>query len=144
MRNKSGFVCEDERRKNVRKPRSGFTQDVFSAEVWLASAPLHETGKTTKSWGHAKNRDWQRATQLHLRQSLFQSQRVSPDFYFFQVSFRSHLNQPSPCAEVISKRRSAVFWVHSTGSPHRQMQDFERWEWRLHVIGYGMEALFCR
>ena len=46
---KSGFVCEDERRKNVRKPRSGFTQDVFSAEVWLASSPLHEAGKTTKS-----------------------------------------------------------------------------------------------
>ena len=46
---KSGFVCEDGRRKNVRKPRSGFTQDVFSAEVWLASAPLHEAGKTTRS-----------------------------------------------------------------------------------------------
>ena len=42
-------MCEDERRKNVRKPRSGFTQDVFSAEVWLASAPLHEAGKTTRS-----------------------------------------------------------------------------------------------
>ena len=36
-------------RKNVRKPRSGFTQDVFSAEVWLASASLHEAGKTTRS-----------------------------------------------------------------------------------------------
>ena len=36
-------------RQSVRKPRSGFTQDVFSAEVWLASAPLHEAGKTTKS-----------------------------------------------------------------------------------------------
>ena len=46
---KSGFVCEDGRQKTVRKPRSGFTQDVFSAEVWLASAPLHEAGKITKS-----------------------------------------------------------------------------------------------
>ncbi len=36
-------------RGNVRKPRSGVVQDVFSAEVWLASAPLHEAGKTTKS-----------------------------------------------------------------------------------------------
>ena len=42
-------MCEDGRRKTVRKPRSGFTQDVFSAEVWLASAPLHEAGKTTRS-----------------------------------------------------------------------------------------------
>ena len=46
---KSGFVCEDGRQKTVRKPRSGFTQDVFNAEVWLASAPLHEAGKITKS-----------------------------------------------------------------------------------------------
>ena len=46
---KSGFVCEDERRKNVRKPLSKCVEDVFSAEVWLASAPLHEAGKTTRS-----------------------------------------------------------------------------------------------
>ena len=29
-------------------------------------------------------------------------------------------------AEVLSKRCSAVFYVHPTGSPHSQMQDFER------------------
>ena len=46
---KSGFVCEDGRRKNVRKPLSKCVEDVFSAEVWLASAPLHEAGKTTRS-----------------------------------------------------------------------------------------------
>ena len=39
----------DGRADHVRKPWSGFTQDVFSAEVWLASAPLHEAGKTTRS-----------------------------------------------------------------------------------------------
>ncbi len=39
----------DGRPDHVRKPRSGFTQDVFSAEVWLASAPLHEAGRTKKS-----------------------------------------------------------------------------------------------
>ena len=39
----------DGRADHVRKLRSGFTQDVFSAEVWLASAPLHEAGKTTRS-----------------------------------------------------------------------------------------------
>ena len=36
-------------RWNVRKPRSKCVEDIFSAEVWLASAPLHEAGKTTKS-----------------------------------------------------------------------------------------------
>ena len=75
---------------------------------------------------HAKSRDWKRATRLCLRQSLFQSQRVSPDFYFFQASFRSRLNHPHLRAEVLSKRCSAVFYVHPTGSPHSQMQDFER------------------
>ena len=56
---KSGVVCEDERRKNVRKPRSKCVEDVFSAEV-------------------------------------------------------------------LSKRCSVVFYVHPTGSPHSQMQDFKR------------------
>ena len=46
---KAGFVCEDERRKNVRKPRSKGGEDVLRAEVWLESAPLHEAGKTTRS-----------------------------------------------------------------------------------------------
>ena len=35
--------------QNVRKPRSVYIQDVFSAGRWLASAPLHEAGKTTRS-----------------------------------------------------------------------------------------------
>ena len=74
---------------------------------------------------HAKNRDWKRATQLRLRQSLFQSQRMSPDFYFFQASFRSRLNHPHLRAEALSKRCSAVFYVHPAGSPHKQMRDFE-------------------
>ena len=34
---------------NVRKQRSAWVEDVFSAGIWLASAPLHEAGKTTKS-----------------------------------------------------------------------------------------------
>ena len=46
---KSGFVCEDGRSEKVRKPLSKCVEDVFSAEVWLASAPLHEAGKTTRS-----------------------------------------------------------------------------------------------
>ena len=36
-------------RWNVRKPRSKCVEDVFSAEVWLASAPLHEARRTKKS-----------------------------------------------------------------------------------------------
>ena len=29
-------------------------EDVFSAGIWLASAPLHEAGKTTRSWNTLK------------------------------------------------------------------------------------------
>ena len=87
---------------------------------------LFRSRKNYEIRGHAKNMDWKRATQLRLRQSLFQSQRMSPDFYFFQASFRSRLNHPHLRAEALSKRCSAVFYVHSTGSPHSQMQDFER------------------
>ena len=32
-----------------RNQRSADIEDVFSAGIWLASAPLHEAGKTTKS-----------------------------------------------------------------------------------------------
>ena len=34
---------------DVRKQRSEVIEDIFSAGIWLASAPLHEAGKTTKS-----------------------------------------------------------------------------------------------
>ena len=47
-------MCDDERRKNVRKPLSKCVEDVFSAEVSLASAPLHEAGKTTRSGNKLK------------------------------------------------------------------------------------------
>ena len=63
--------------------------------------------------GYAKSRDQKRGTRLRLRQPLFWSQRVFPDPYFFQASFRSRLNHPSPRAEALSKRRSAVFWFSS-------------------------------
>ena len=89
----------------------------------IGSAPWGR--KNYEIRGHAKNRDWKRATQLRLRQSLFQSQRMSPDFYFFQASFRSRLNHPHLRAEALSKRCSAVFYVHPAGSLHKQMQDRE-------------------
>ena len=123
---KSGFVCEDERRKNVRKPRSKCVEDVFSAEVWLASAPLHEAGKTTRSGNTLK-------TGIGRGQLSFASDNPSSNpnacpliSIFFQASFRSRLNHPHLRAEVLSKRCSVVFYVHPTGSPHSQMQDFKR------------------
>ena len=73
-----------------------------------------------RSMRQEKLRD--QATQLRLRQSLFQSQRMSPDFYFFQASFRSRLNHSHLRAEALSKRCPAVFCVHPTGSPHSQIQ----------------------
>ena len=42
--------------QNVRKPRSVYIQDVFSAGRWLASTPLHEAGKTTRSGNTLKPR----------------------------------------------------------------------------------------
>ena len=69
---------------------------------------------------HAKSRDWKRATRLCLRQSLFQSQRVSPDFYFFQASFRSRLNHPYPRAERDSEKALRCFLVSSSRKiPHK-------------------------
>ena len=41
--------------QNVRKPRSVYIQDVFSAGRWLASTPLHEAGKTTRSGNTLKS-----------------------------------------------------------------------------------------
>ena len=48
-KDKSVFAGELSCWRNVRKHRSGCVEDVFSAGIWLASAPLHEAGKTTKS-----------------------------------------------------------------------------------------------
>ena len=46
---KSVFVGGTSRRLNVRKQWRAVIEDVFSAGRWLASAPLHEAGKTTGS-----------------------------------------------------------------------------------------------
>ena len=42
----------------------------------------------------------------------------------FQQITPSHLRHIPPAAKDISNR-SAVFYVHPTGSPHSQMQDFK-------------------
>ena len=42
-------MCVDRRSKRIRKSRSKCVEDVFSSEVWLASAPLHEAGRTKRS-----------------------------------------------------------------------------------------------
>ena len=46
---------------------------------------------------------------------------MSPDFYFFQASFRSRLNHPYPRAEEGSQRLFAVFWFCSGRKVPRQM-----------------------
>ena len=126
QRYKSGFVCEDERRKNVRKPLSKCVEDVFSAQVWLASAPLHEAGKTTRSGNTLK-------TGIGRGQLSFASDNPSSNpnacpliSTFSKPHSEVASNHPHLRAEVLSKRCSAVFYVHPTGSPHSQMQDFER------------------
>ena len=51
----------------------------------FGSAPQNK--KNNKIRKHAKNRNWQRATRLRLRQSLCQFQRMFPDFYFSKFYF---------------------------------------------------------
>ena len=84
-------MCEDGRGKTVRKPRSGFTQDVFSAEVWLASAPLHEAGRTKKSASTLK-------AKLDIGQLAFVSDNSDAQFNaYLQI-----LSSSKPHSEVAS------------------------------------------
>ena len=94
---KSGFVCEDGRRKNVRKPRSGFTQDVFSAEVWLASSPLHEAGRTKKS-----------ASTLKAKQGIGQLAFVSDNSDAQFNAYLQILSSSKPHSEVASTTHTSA------------------------------------
>ena len=104
---------------NVRKQRSAWVEDIFSAGIWLASAPLHEAGKTTKSGNTLK---------AGIRREVFCPQRVSPDFYFFQASFRSRLNHPYPRAERCSEKALRCFLVSSRRKAPSKCSVYKRGE----------------
>ena len=81
----------------VRKPRSGFTQDVFSAEVWLASAPLHEAGRTKKSASTLK-------AKLGIGQLAFVSDNSDAQFNaYLQI-----LSSSKPHSEVASTTHTSA------------------------------------
>ena len=105
----------DGRADHVRKLRSGFTQDVFSAEVWLASAPLHEAGKTTKSGNTLK--PGIRREELG---SASDNPTSDPNAYPLISTFsKPHSEVTStthiPALKGIPKRRFAVFWFPQAG-----------------------------
>ena len=118
-------MCEDGRQKTVRKPRSGFTQDVSAREVWLASAPLHEAGKITKS-GNTLKTGLEEGNSASPQTILFQSQRMSPDFYFSKPHSEVASTTHTSALKCFRKDAQRFSTFHPAGSPHKQMQDRER------------------
>ena len=87
----------DGRPDHVRKLWSGFTQDVFSAEVWLASAPLHEAGRTKKSASTLK-------AKLDIGQLAFVSDNSDAQFNaYLQI-----LSSSKPHSEVASTTHTSA------------------------------------
>ena len=75
-------ICRGDRSTAVRYYRRRILREYVSS---FGSAPQNK--KNNKIRKHAKNRNWQRATRLRLRQSLCQFQCMFPDFYFSKFYF---------------------------------------------------------
>ena len=100
---------------NVRKQRSAWVEDVFSAGIWLASAPLHEAGKTTKS-GNTLKPGIRREELGSASDTLSSDPNACPLISTFsrphsEVASTTHI----PALKEISKRRFAVFWFPQAG-----------------------------
>ena len=91
-------------------------EDVFSAGIWLASAPLHEAERTRKS-----------ASTLKAKQGIGQLDFVSDNSDALFNAYLQILSSSKPHSEVAStthipalkgfrKRRFAVFWIPQAGS----------------------------
>ncbi|HIX49057.1 MAG TPA: hypothetical protein H9981_08645, partial [Candidatus Mediterraneibacter caccavium] len=92
-----------------------------SAGIWLASAPLHEAGKTTKSENTLK--PGIRREELG---SASNNPSSDPNAYPLISTFsKPHSEVTStthiPALKSVRERRFAVFWFTQAGSP-RQMQ----------------------
>ena len=85
--------------------------------IWLASAPLHEAGKTTKSGSTLK-------PGIRREELGF----ASDNFYFFQASFRSRLNHPYPRAERCSEKALRCFLVSSRRKAPSKCSVYKRGE----------------
>ena len=90
-------------------------EDVFSAGIWLASAPLHEAERTRKS-----------ASMLKAKQGIGQLDFVSDNSDALFNAYLQILSSSKPHSEVAStthipalkgipKRRFAVFWFLQAG-----------------------------
>ena len=115
---------------NVRKQRSAWVEDVFSAGIWLASAPLHEAGRTRKSASTLKAK--QGIGQLDFvsdnSDALFNaylqilsSSRLFNAYLQILSSSRPHSEVAStthiPALKGFRKRRFSVFWFTQDGRP---------------------------
>ena len=77
-------------------------EDVFSAGIWLASAPLHEAERTRKS-----------ASMLKAKQGIGQLDFVSDNSDALFNAYLQILSSSKP--KGIPKRRFAVFWFLQAG-----------------------------
>ncbi|HJD34679.1 MAG TPA: hypothetical protein H9911_09090, partial [Candidatus Mediterraneibacter tabaqchaliae] len=87
----------------------------FSAGIWLASAPLHEAGKTTKS-GNTLKPGIRREELGFASDTLSSDSNACPLISTFskphsEVTSTTHI----PALKEISKRRFAVFWFPQAG-----------------------------
>ena len=100
---------------NVRNQRSAVIEDVFSAGIWLASAPLHKAGKTTKS-GDTLKAGIRREELGSASDTLSSDPNVCPLISTFskphsEVTSATHI----PALKGFRKRRFAVFWFPQAG-----------------------------
>ena len=100
---------------NVRKQRSAWVEDVFSAGIWLASAPLHEAGKTTKS-GNTLKPGIRREELGFASDTLSSDPNACPLISTFskphsEVASTTHI----PALKGFRKRCFAVFWFPQAG-----------------------------
>ena len=100
---------------NVRKQRSAWVEDIFSAGIWLASAPLHEAGKTTKS-GNTLKAGIRREELGFASDTPSSDPNACPLISTFskphsEVASTTHI----PALKGFRKRRFSVFWFTQDG-----------------------------
>ena len=118
---KSEFVCEDGRRKNVRKPQVILRR--------IRGGREYGSGSGSVIWERRKrNGMWLKTISkrtIRLRSGIrFAINATSHSFKSFRQITPSHCRH-IPDAAKSTSNRSAVFCAHPARSPHSQMQDFE-------------------
>ena len=101
-------------------------EDVFSAGIWLASAPLHEAGKTTKS-GNTLKAGIGRGQLGFASDNPSSNPNACPLISTFskphsEVASTTH----TPALKGIPKRRFAVFWFLQAGRSPSKCSVYKR------------------